>query len=64
MVNNPCNMVAVPAWVNNARAAYYNSFKVESGTQIVRNWLNGQSFEAQRQYGFTVLAKIMEQGPR
>jgi RHS repeat-associated protein len=64
MVNNPCNMVAVPAWVNNARAAWYASKRRGTGNLIVRDWLNGQSFEFQRQYGFTVLAQILKGGPR
>ena len=57
-------MVAVPAWVNNAKAAWYASKQFETGNLIVRDWLNGQSFEVQRQYGFAILAQILKGGSR
>lgn len=62
-INNPCNMAPVPSWANQARANYYNSKPRFTEGVRVRDWLAGQPFETQRQFGLDVLGRIMRGDP-
>jgi hypothetical protein len=57
-VNNSRNVVAVSKDLNAAINKYYSSKpRGQFGDLTVRDWLTGQSFEAQYKFGLEVLAK-------
>jgi hypothetical protein len=62
-VNNPFNMDPVSSEVNQLKANYYSSkqFFTEGGT--VRDWLTGQSFADQYEFGMDVLMLIQNGMP-
>lgn len=57
-MHNPYNMKAVPASVNQVKANYYSRkfWWTDGGT--VRDWLSGQSYDAQYSFGLRVLADV------
>lgn len=57
-IHNPFNMNPVPAGVNQIKANYYSrKFDFTNGG-TVRDWLSGQSFEAQYRFGMQTLSDI------
>ncbi|NOK11423.1 SitA5 family polymorphic toxin [Corallococcus exercitus] len=55
-VHNTENVIAIDEAVHQRISAFYSSKDVRfSATQTVRQWLSGQSFQAQRDFGMTVL---------
>ena len=54
-INNTDNMVALPRDVHRQVSAYYSSKRPFTEGQTVRQWLNGQSFEQQRDFGEWVI---------
>jgi hypothetical protein len=58
-IHNPFNMNPVSAETNQLKANYYSSIRPGfTGSQIVRDWLNGQSFADQYEFGMDVLMRI------
>lgn len=62
VIHNPANLNAVPAAVNQLKANYYASIRPFTGGARVRDWLNGQSFEAQFEFGMDVTRVIQRGG--
>lgn len=58
-IHNVHNVVAVPAKVNQRIADYYNSKRPFSGGQRVRDWLRSSSYDKQREFGLTVMQKVI-----
>ena len=55
-VNNTSNVIAVDSGVHSQITGHYNSTKFDfTGGLSVRNWLAGQPFEVQFEYGMNVL---------
>ena len=58
-VNNTSNVIAVDASVHSQITGYYNSTKFEfTGGLSVRNWLAGQPFQFQFDFGMGVLRDL------
>ena len=55
-INNTSNVVAVDAQIHAQITGYYNSTKFHfTGGQSVRNWLAGQPFQVQFDFGMNVI---------
>jgi uncharacterized protein RhaS with RHS repeats len=54
-IHNVDNVVAVPTSVHQQISAYYSSKFPFTGGKTVRQWLSGQSFDQQRDFGLQVL---------
>jgi hypothetical protein len=52
------NVVRVDASVHRQINAFYSSVQPFTGGQTVRQWLSGQSFEAQMQFGLETLERL------
>ncbi|MGH7685483.1 MAG: hypothetical protein ACREN2_01490 [Candidatus Dormibacteria bacterium] len=57
-INNAENLNAVPSELNQLKANYYSSKQFFTDGQTVRDWLNGQSFEDQWNFGMSVTEDI------
>jgi hypothetical protein len=57
-IHNPPNLNPVSARANQIKANYYSSKQPFTGGLTVRDWLNGQSFRDQYEFGMDVLAQI------
>jgi RHS repeat-associated protein len=57
-INNAENLNPVPSGLNQIKANYYNSIQPFSNGLRVRNWLAGQSFEDQWNFGMSVTEDI------
>jgi hypothetical protein len=57
-INSPFNMNPVSARTNQLKANYYSSKQPGLGGLTVRDWLDGQPWEDQYQFGMQVLADI------
>jgi len=57
-INNPENLNPVSSELNQIKANYYNSIQPFSNGLRVRNWLAGQSFEEQWNFGMSVTEDI------
>ncbi|MGH9169881.1 MAG: hypothetical protein ACRD0Z_03265 [Acidimicrobiales bacterium] len=53
-INNPFNLDPVDAQVNQLKANYYSSIRPFTGGQTVRDWLTGQSFADQYNFGMRI----------
>jgi hypothetical protein len=62
-INHPFNLDPVDASVNQAKADYYASIRGFTGGQIVRQWLAGQSFADQYDFGMDILSRIQNGRP-
>jgi uncharacterized protein RhaS with RHS repeats len=51
MINNTKNVIKMPKEVNQAMANFYSSKQPFTGGKTVRDWLNGQSFKKQLEFG-------------
>jgi RHS repeat-associated protein len=61
MVNNLDNVVSIPKDVHKAISSYYSSIdRAVSGNMTVRDWLTGQSFEFQHEFGLDILDKALK----
>jgi len=60
-IHNIDNLDPVPAWVNQLKANYYSSIRDFTDGVTVRDWLTGQSFEAQRNFGLDVTQQILNE---
>jgi hypothetical protein len=55
-LHNTENVVALDEGIHRQISAYYSSKDARfTGSQTVRQWLSGQSLQAQREFGLTVL---------
>ena len=57
MIHNIDNMIALPTEVHRKISGFYSSIQPESKNMRVRDWLNGQSYDKQYEYGLQVLKK-------
>ena len=55
MIQNTNNVIAVDAATHAKISGYYSSIKPFTGGLRVRDWLAGQSYETQYQFGIDVL---------
>jgi hypothetical protein len=60
-IHNPFNMNPVTAQTNQLKANYYSTKTAFSRPGTVRDWLTGQSYGAQREFGLDITNRI-EQG--
>ena len=59
MIQNTNNIMAVSKSTHRAISGYYSSIQPFTNGMIVRNWLAGQSFSAQYQFGLDVIKLFM-----
>jgi hypothetical protein len=57
-IHHPFNLTPVSARLNQIKANYYSSKQPFTGGLTVRDWLNGQSFRDQYEFGMDVLTQI------
>lgn len=57
-IHNPFNMNPVSARANQLKANYYSTKQPFTGGGTVRDWLTGQSFQDQYEFGMDVLRQI------
>lgn len=57
-IHNPFNMNPVSAGTNQLKANYYSTKQFFTGGGTVRDWLTGQSFVDQYEFGMDVLRRI------
>lgn len=62
-IHNPFNMDPVPSDVNQLKANYYSSKQFFTIGGTVRDWLTGQSFADQYEFGMDVLMRIQNGMP-
>lgn len=64
-IHNTENVVAVPREVNQRIADYYSSIPTRgfTGGKTVRQWLDGQPFQKQREFGLLILQLVLEGKP-
>jgi hypothetical protein len=55
MIHNTNNVVALSQKTHRVVSGHYSSVQFFTGGQTVRNWLAGQSFQAQMEYGLFVI---------
>jgi hypothetical protein len=53
------NIVAIPAEAHTRLSAFYSSKQQISAPNTVREWLRGQSFEAQYEFGMAQLKRVL-----
>jgi RHS repeat-associated protein len=59
-VHNPFNLNPVPARINQLKADYYSSKRSFTGGGTVRDWLTGQSYRDQYEFGMDVLMRLQQ----
>ena len=57
-IHNVDNVISIPAPIHHQITGYYNSIQRFTGGKTVREWLNGQSFEFQRDFGMDILRRV------
>jgi hypothetical protein len=57
-INSVDNIIAVEKTIHAQISGFYRSNIASPGIELVRNWLAGQSFEAQYEFGIQVLQKF------
>ena len=62
-IHNPFNLDPVPSEVNQLKANYYSSKQFFTNGGTVRDWLTGQSFADQYEFGMDVLMRIQNRMP-
>jgi hypothetical protein len=62
-IHNPFNMDPVTSGINQAKANYYSSIRSFTNGVTVRNWLTGQSFADQYNFGMDILARLQSGRP-
>ena len=63
-IHNPFNMNPVSAGTNQPNANYYSTRYFFTGSGTVRDWMNGQSFSDQYEFGMDVLRPIDNRVPQ
>ena len=59
MIQNTNNIMSISETTHRAISGYYSSVKSFTNGMIVRNWLAGQSFSAQYEFGINVIKMFM-----
>ena len=59
MIHNTNNIISISKTTHRAISGYYSSVQPFTNGMIVRNWLAGQSFSAQREFGINVIKMFM-----
>ena len=59
MIQNTNNIVSISKTAHRAISGYYSSVQPFTNGMIVRNWLAGQSFNAQYEFGINVIKMFM-----
>ena len=54
-IQNTCNIISIDRKTHRAISGYYSSIQPFTDGKIVRNWLAGQSYDAQYQFGMDVI---------
>lgn len=54
-IHSPYNLNPVPAGLNQLKANYYSSIRAFTGGGTVRDWLTGQSFADQYEFGMDIM---------
>jgi hypothetical protein len=62
-IHNPFNLNPVPSGINQLKANYYSSIRPFTGGVTVRDWLTGQSFIDQYNFGMDILANLRNGSP-
>ncbi len=57
-IHNPFNLDPVDAQINHLKANYYSSIRPFTGGQTVRDWLTGQSFADQYNFGMDINGRL------
>jgi RHS repeat-associated protein len=57
-IHNPFNLDPVDAQINQLKANYYSSIRPFTGGQTVRDWLTGQSFADQYNFGMDINGRL------
>lgn len=55
LIQNPKNLIPISKSVHQQISAYYSSIQPISNGMTVRNWLAGQSYQAQYDFGIGVI---------
>ena len=55
MIQNTGNIISISKGTHRAISGYYSSIQPFTGGMTVRNWLAGQNFEAQYEFGLNVI---------
>ncbi len=55
--------MAVPREVNQRIADYYSKKQPFTGGKTVREWLDSQSYEKQKEFGLMILQRVIEGKP-
>ncbi|MCC6230984.1 MAG: RHS repeat-associated core domain-containing protein [Phycisphaerales bacterium] len=58
-INSVGNVVVVPKTINQDIANFYSSKPTFTGGRVLRDWLSGQTWEFQQQFGEQMLARAM-----
>ena len=59
MIQNTNNIMSISKTTHRAISGYYSSVQPFTDGMIVRNWLAGQSFSAQYEFGINVIKMFM-----
>jgi hypothetical protein len=62
-IHNPFNLDPVPRGINQLKANYYSSIRPFTGGMTVRDWLTGQSFADQYEFGMDTLMYLTNGSP-
>jgi hypothetical protein len=57
-IHNADNVISIPAPIHHRIIGFYNSIQDFTNGQPVRQWLDGQSFEVQREFGMDILRRF------
>jgi len=58
LIHHPFNLNPVGAEINQLKANYYSSIRPYTGGRTVRDWLTGQSFEDQYEFGMEIVNRL------
>jgi RHS repeat-associated protein len=63
MIHNSANLEPVAPEINQLKANYYSSIRGFTGRGTVRDWLTGQEFDKQLEFGLDVLRRLLGGDP-
>lgn len=62
-IHSPYNLNPVSANLNQLKANYYGSIRPFTGGGTVRDWLTGQSFADQYEFGMDIMMRLRNGSP-
>lgn len=62
-IHNPFNLDPVPSQITQLKANYYSSIRPFTGGVTVRDWLTGQRFADQNEFGMDILMRLRNGAP-